>query len=299
MSNQRLPSLTALRAFECAARHASMSRAAEELFVSHGAVSRQVAALEAEIGLQLFIREKRPLSLTPAGAALAGSLTAAFGSIREGLARAGSVAQGAPLVVSCTGTLMLRWLIPRLPRFRKVCPEVEVRLAADYKPVDFARDRVDLAIRLIGRRAPAGVASERLFSQRFGPVCAAKLQRRRAIRRPADLAGHRLLESETRPPSWAGWLKAQGLDPKGFEIAETYEHFYFMLQAADAGLGVALGTAPIVDGDLKSGRLIAPLGLIPSGYSYALLRPKGTASRPEVAAFRDWLLAEAKAALSA
>jgi LysR family glycine cleavage system transcriptional activator len=270
-----------------------MSRAAEELFVSHGAVSRQVAALEAEIGLPLFLREKRALSLTPAGAALAGSLTAAFGSIREGLAQAGAVAQGGPLVVSCTGTLMLRWLIPRLPRFRKICPEVEVRLAADYKPVDFARDRVDLAIRLIGRRAPAGVASERLFPQRFGPVCAAKLQRRQAIRRPADLAGHRLLESETRPPSWAGWLKAQGLDPKGFEIAETYEHFYFMLQAADAGLGVALGTAPSVDGDLESGRLIAPLGLIPSGYSYALLRPEGTASRPEVAAFRDWLLAEA------
>ena len=293
MNDERLPSLNALRAFECTARLGSMSRAGEALSVSHGAVSRQVSALEAELGEKLFLREKRGLRLTPAGAALAASLTTAFGNIREGLARLERLGKSGPLQVSCTGTLMLRWLIPRLPRFRKCHPDIEVRLEAEYKPVDFRRDKLDLAIRLVTDRPASGNAADFLFAQAFGPVCAPKLLRRRKMRRAEDLARYRLLESETRPPDWAGWLKAQGLDPEAFVIAETYEHFYFMLQAADAGLGVALGTAPSVSGDLRSGRLVAPLGLIPSGYSYALLRPAAGPLRPEAAAFRDWLLGEA------
>jgi len=295
MATKRLPSLTALRAFEAAARHGSMTRAAAALHVSHGAVSRQVAVLEAEVGQRLFLRESRGLRLTAAGATLAASLTQAFGTIREGLAAAAALEQDAPLVISCSGPLMLRWVIPRLPRFRQAAPTAAVRLAADHGPVDFgeAGGGVDLAIRSIGRRPPAGLAWDPLFDQAFGPVCAPQLLKARPIRRPEDLAAQRLLESESGRPSWADWLRAQKQDPRTYPVAETYEHFYFLLQAADAGLGVALGIAPSVDGDLESGRLVAPLGLIPSGYRYALLRPAGQPLRPQAAAFRSWLLAEA------
>jgi len=298
MTAARLPSLTALRAFEAAARHGSMTRAAEALHVSHGAVSRQVAALEADLGRPLFLREKRGLRLTAAGVALGASLTQAFGIIREGVRQVETAGDDGPLVISCSGTLMLRWLIPRLPRFRKAQPSLEVRLVADSGPADFTGARTDLAIRLVGRRLPAGLAGDPLFDQAFGPVCAPKLQQQTPIRQPADLAGHRLLESETRPPDWAAWLKAQKLDPSVFPVSESYEHFYFLLQAADAGLGVALGIAPSVDGDLRSGRLVAPLGLIPSGYRYVLLRPAALPLRPQAETFRAWLLQEAEHGVS-
>lgn len=283
----RLPPLNALRAFEAAARHASLTRAAGELGVTHGAVSRQVKALEDHLGVTLFLRRHRGIVLTEPGRALLPSLTAAFGLI------AGAVGTLAPsrLLLSCPATLMMRWLIPRMAAFKRLHPEVDIRLSAAHGPVDFVRDGVDLAIRNSLTPMPDGAVAVPFLKESFGPVCHPRLVEEAGLRNPGDLARCRFLHTETRLSAWEDWLSAAGIDGVEVREDERFEHFYFMLQAAASGLGVAIGPSALVEDDIAAGRLVAPFGFVDNGRACLIMAPPQTAARPDARAFIDWLVA--------
>jgi len=284
---RRLPSLNALRAFEAAGRHGRMTLAAAELNVSHSAVSRQVQHLEQLLGVALFEGPKNRLALTEAGARLLAGLTTAFDQLQVAVEAVADTAHGT-LDVSCPGTFTMRWLIPRLYRFRDAYPEIEVRLSASSQPVDFQRDGFDVAIRAGKSPWPVGAEVIELFGERTGPVLAP------AIARPGatDFTGLTLLHSRTRRHAWRAWAERAGAaidDSGGIE----YEHFYFMLEAASSGLGVCIAPWPLVAADVKAGRLAAPHGFLDSGQSYVALRRSRQHRKSKL--FCDWLRVEAAA----
>lgn len=283
---RRLPSLNALRAFEAAGRHGRMTAAAGELNVTHSAVSRQVQHLEELLGVQLFEGPKNDLRLTEAGRLLLPGLTAAFDQI-EAAVRLVADTEGGSLDVSCLGTLTMRWLIPRLYRFRAEHPGIEVRLSASDSPVDFARDGFDVAIRVGREPWPENGDVHHLFAEQFGPVLAPRL-----ARQSADFSGITLLHTRTRPHAWRDWCERSGLE-LNISSGTEYEHFYFMLEAATAGLGVCVAPWPLVADDIRAGRLIAPLGFISSGQDYVALTRRSR-KHPKSALFCDWLQSEAR-----
>lgn len=279
---RRLPSLSALTAFEAFARHGRMTRAADELCVTHGAVSRQVKALEAQLGARLVDGPRHALKLTPEGLTLAQSLTAAFDTIREGLP-APIGGEGRPLRLSCNGTFAMRWLIPRLHDFVDRYPAIKVEIAESFAPVDFNRDEYDAAIRLTVAETPADQAETVLMAHEFGPVCAPGA---------GPLAPQARLLSRTHPPVWAEWTAASGVDLGPGAGPREFDHMFYMLEAAAAGLGVAIGSWPLVEQDIERGRLIAPLGFTQGSGRVALFAPKRS-PHPGVALLRDWLLEQA------
>lgn len=271
--NQRLPSLLALRCFEAAARLENFSRAADELHLTHGAISRAVRLLEDELDVALFERRGRRVFLTEAGRTLARAVSGGFGLMRQAVGELrASARQARRLVVSCEPTLLMRWLIPRWPAFQTRHPGVEVHLVAGGGPFSFA-DGIDLAIRRDDFRWPDSYHVEPLFVERVGPVCRPD---KAAVWLSAEHDGAALqvgapcLHSQTRPAAWQDWALAAGrCAPR--EPGQTFDHFFFSLQAAVAGLGVAIGPWHLVRDDLDSGVLVAPLGFVEDGSRYCLL----------------------------
>ncbi|MGO1120140.1 LysR substrate-binding domain-containing protein [Rhodovibrionaceae bacterium A322] len=290
---RQLPSLNALRAFEAAARHRQITEAADELCVTHGAVSRQVKQLEESLGMTLAKRGRNGLDLTESGARLLPILSAAFDLIENGVTQIKGAQEGR-LMVSCPGSFAMRWLIPRLFRFKLAHPEIDLRLVTSDGPVDFSRDDLDLAIRA-GLQPWAEGLQERVFMrERIGPVMSPTFKNLNEINRLADLKKVTWLHTETRSFAWDDWLsriKQPGLRPKNIQ---WFEHFYFMLQAAVSGLGVAIGPEPLVADDLASGKLLAPFGFIESEQDYRILRPQR--SQPGSDEFVSWLTKEVEAA---
>ena len=288
MKRGALP-LNALRAFESAARLGSMTLAAGELGVTHGAISRQIKALEAALGLRLLEGPRNRQGLTPAAQSLLPVLTTAFDSVEAAVNRVAG-RERRVLDVSCLGTLTMRWLIPRLFRFQTLHPGIEVRLTSDDGPVDFRRQGLDVAIR-VGRGPWEAAKVLPLFEDRSGPVLSPALMPRVGLS-PQDLPGLGLLHTRTRPGAWAGWCAEQGvaLPLEG----RSYEHFYFLLEAAVAGLGVAVAPEVLVRDDLAAGRLLAPFGFAPTGQSYVALTD--APQNREVAIFLDWLERQASEA---
>lgn len=287
-----LPSLNALRAFEAAARLGSVTAAAAELHVTHGAVSRQVKQLEQALGTALFHRAGTGLRLSEAGARLLPVLTSAFDLMEAGVAQAAR-ARGGNLIVSCLGTFTMRWLIPRLFAFRAAHPDIEVQLSASDAPVNFLRDRFDLAIRTARPPWPADMIAKPFIVEEVGPVLSAALQERLRLRTVEDLARATLLHTDTRISAWPDWFASVGQAEVQPAAIQTFEHFYFMLQAAASGLGVAIGPKPVIEDDLSAGRLVAPFGFVRSGLSYVSLRPHADDSR--AALFEAWLLEQSAA----
>ena len=294
---RRLPPLTALRAFESAARHESLSRAAEELSVTHGASSRQVQEMEAWAGLALFERPGRRLVLTPVGRDYRDQVTAALNAIEA----AGDVLRRAAarqrLTISALPTFAMRWLLPRLGRFQQGQPHLEVRLTTSDRPLHLTEGHFDVAI----RRGPEdwpGFRSAAFLSEFELPVCNPRLLERHPVRNPADVAAHNLLEAETRPDSWARWFAAAGAPDVRPLRRQSFDHYYVCLQAACDGLGVALASPELIRDDLESGRLIAPLPdrLAPSRPYCWIARPRGRDDGAR--AFCAWLEAEAKGVTS-
>jgi LysR family glycine cleavage system transcriptional activator len=289
MARRRLPPLKALPAFEEAARHQSFSAAARELNLTHGAISRQMKSLETHLGVQLFRRLNRRVELTEAGAAFLPAARTALDLVEASAARLSAATRQGPLVVSCLPTFMMRWLIPRLYDFNARHPSIDVRLSASSAVVDFAREGVDVAIRIGAPPWPEGIEAHAFMNEEIGPVCSPALAARHKLRRPADLRHHRLLHTETRADAWTDWLarsKATAIDAtKG----QRFEHFYFLLEAAVAGLGVAVAPRPLVTEDLKLGRLVAPFGFVHSGRQYCLLHPTELAGVAKVRTFRAWI----------
>ncbi len=282
-----MPPLNALRAFEAAARHGRIVDAAAELCVTHGAVSRQVKQLEQSLGVKLFRRAGTGVALTEAGTRLLPALSSAFDLIETGVNRVRPSSDGA-LLVSCSGTFIIRWLIPRLHGFRSRHPDIEIRLSESDAPVDFAQDAADLAIRTMRQPWPDDMIITPIFGEEVGPVLSPELQADLDIRSVDDLARAPLLHTETRSTAWSDWLAAAGRSDLDAASGDRFEHFYYMLQAAASGLGVAIGPRPLVDDDIVIGRLVAPLGYIESGYHYVVLRPDRENAR--VDAFVDWLV---------
>jgi LysR family glycine cleavage system transcriptional activator len=289
MAKRRLPPLKALPAFEQAAHHLSFSAAARELNLTHGAISRQMKSLETHLGVRLFRRLNRRVELTDAGAAFLPAARTALDVVEASAARLSAATRQGPLVVSCLPTFMMRWLIPRLYDFNARHPAIDIRLSASSSSVDFARDGVDVAIRIGAGPWPEGIEAQAFMSEEIGPVCSPALAKRRKLRRPSDFGQHTLLHTETRADAWSDWLarsKTAGVDAaKG----QRFEHFYFLLEAAVAGLGVAVAPRPLVMEDLKLGRLVAPFGFVRSGRQYCLLYPAELAELAKVRTFRSWI----------
>lgn len=284
-----LPSLNALRAFEAAARLGSMTAAADELHVTHGAVSRQVKQLERDLGQPLFHRAGTGLALSDNGKRLLPILTSAFDLMASGVAQA-SRRPGAPFTVSCLGTFTMRWLIPRLFAFRAAHPDIEIQLSANDGAVDFSRDGIDFAIRVERPPWPENMIVTPFIEEEIGPVLSTSLQAALQLRNPGDIARATLLHTETRQGAWADWFGAVGCAEVTPVADQTFEHFYFMLQAAASGLGVAIGPRPVVEDDIAAGRLIAPFGFVKSGLSYVAMRPPTDDDR--AALFERWLVAQ-------
>lgn len=296
MKRRNLPSLNALKAFEAAARCGRMVDAAEELSVTHGAVSRQVRQLEEVLQTQLFEGPKNRLRLTEAGERLLPSLTAAFDQIEASLDSIVDREEGA-LDVSCLGTFTMRWLIPRLYRFAERHPAIEVRLSASHQPVDFKRDAFDVAIRWVRGEGAGDAVVVPLFDEYFAPVLSPDLAARFDFSQSEDLSRVPLLHTKTRRSAWADWCAHSGQSWPRPEQGTEFEHFYYMLEAATAGLGMAIAPWPLVTDDIRAGRLLAPFGFTASGYSYVALRRARRNRKADL--FCAWLQEEAEASFRA
>lgn len=270
-----LPSLTALRCFEVAARTENFSRAADELHLTHGAISRAVRLLEEDLGIRLFERRQRRVFLTEAGSRLHEAVREGLGRIRETAQALRQQSKPQSLVISCEPTLLMRWLIPRWPAFQALHPELDVHLMAGGGALSFGNG-IDLAIRRNDFHWPDDLYSQRLFEEQTGPVCqpgkvAQFFERQGEL--PALRPSAPRLHTKTRPAAWQSWQEQAGQSASGEAPTQTFEHFYFSLQAAVAGLGVAIGPYRLVCDDVAAGLLAAPLGFIPDGTGYHLLAP--------------------------
>lgn len=288
-----LPPLNPLKAFEAAGRQLSISKAAEELFVTPAAVSRQVRTLEDFLGVQLFTRGAGGLQLTVHGARYLSELVPLFAGLRE----ATNIAMGgAPrrtiLKIRSPATFAVRWLIPRLASFHRDHPDIEVQLSTSPAPLDFSREDVDGGVQLGDGQWP-GVKTQRLIANVLVPVMAPARHGERLPKRPADLTKHTLLHSMARPDDWHHWLQAAGqarIDPyRGMK----YETSLLTYQAAIEGHGVAIAQRALVERDLASGVLVAPLdrSLDLGGYTYYFAWPSSRRDSRALQRFTQWLAA--------
>jgi LysR family transcriptional regulator, glycine cleavage system transcriptional activator len=288
-----LPPLNAVRAFEAAARLGSFKDAAAELGVTHGAVSQQIRLLEEWLGPpSLFRRSVRRVVLTPAGAAMLAEFGPALDRIAAAVQQHRERRGDPPAVllrVNALATFSLRWLLPRMSRFRAEHPDIEVRLATSNDTVDALPEPFDVVIRG-GPDTFHGFASRVLLSERRLPVCSPSLLVQLPLREVTDLSAHTLLHVTSMPRLWRDWLTEAGqpaLDPAA---SLTFDHFYLTLQAALDGLGVAMGPTALIADDLAAGRLATPFPKISlPARSYFAYFPEARRNDPHVAVFCDWL----------
>ncbi len=292
----RLPPLDLLAAFEAAARHLSFTKAAAERFLTQSAVSRQMRALEDELGVALFRRQHRALALTPQGARLFAVCIAVLAQLRGTVRELRAPTQREVLALTTTPGLASFWLIPRLPGFTRAHPGIDVRLDATFEMRDLSREGFDLAIRYARADQVAGQA---LFGEKVLPVCSPKLLRHLPLARPQDLAAHTLLQMEPSisggmPVEWEPWLQAMGLAHLEPAARLSMSGYNEVVAAAVAGQGVALGRRPLVDELLREGRLVAPLAkTVATPRSYILVVDPAARARPAVRALEAWLLEQA------
>ncbi len=292
---ERLPPLKAIHYFACAARLLSFSKAAEELNVTHSAVSHQVKALEEWLGVKLFRRANRQVILTEAGQAYLKPVQEAFERLGDASRQLKRREQSGPLTVSTSPSLAAKWLVPHLRGFYETHPDIDVRISATSRLTEFDREDVDVAIRS-GRGAWPGVTVEKLLEEDFFPVCSPALLRNGPpLREPKDLAKHTwLIDYDWPQDMWGRWLEAVGAAKLRPQRSLSFNYSTLMLQAAIDGIGVALSAGVLVADDLAAKRLVKPLkGSFATDLGYYLVGPPGAFERPKVAAFRDWLRKEA------
>jgi LysR family transcriptional regulator, glycine cleavage system transcriptional activator len=295
-----LPHLAFFQGFEAAARTLSFTKAAEELFITQSAVSRQIKALEDHLGLKLFERRSRSLALTENGQALYRIATDVLDRLQTATDRLKAETRARQLSITTTTGFASLWLIPRLRRFTSLHPDIDVRISATTDSLNLERSLIDLAIRYCRPESvPEGAV--RLFGEEMIPVCSRALLRDKArpLKRPEDLAHHTLLHFdyagvETMYIDWGTWLTALGigeLKPAGALHFSQYEQ---MIQAAISGQGVALGRQPLVNALIASGALVAPFKqTLVGSRAYFIIESRLSAGKPQVREFAQWLLAEA------
>ena len=286
-----LPPFAALRAFEAAARHLNFSRAADELHLTHGAISHQMKALEAGLGVRLFRREGRRMLLTDAGQLFASRLRDALDELADAVAAVTTPGEQQALTLSVLPSFASLWLIPRLASFHARHPEIDVNVRASFALAEFSADGVDAAIR-IGRGGWPGVTAEKLFDEEVFPVASPRLKGGLPLK-PAELGRFTLLRSEREP--WAPWFKALGLDLREPERGPAYSDETLLLQAAAQGIGIALARGAMAAADLAAGRLIRLFpDKVPRRSAYYLVYPRANAGLARVKAFREWILEKAR-----
>jgi len=278
-------SLNALRAFETTARLHSLSAAAEELSVTHGAVSRHIRTLEDALGIALLTRESHGVVPTSEGQRLADGLSTAFGLIQSSIEQLNP----GPLTLSCSESIMMFWLIPRLVRFKAANPDIELRFNMSHGPVDFARDNVSVAIRLSSIQMPKDATPSDVANEWIGPVCSPDYLRSIKINSAEDLLKARLMASRTRPNAWLDWANCVGMGAQTFRIDESFDHFFLLIQGARCGLGVANVPRMLVLNDLESGALVAPLGFAQGPNRLSIWTADHLRRRPDVVKLVDWL----------
>jgi LysR family glycine cleavage system transcriptional activator len=295
--NRRLPPLNALRAFEAVARHVSMARAAEELHVTPAAISQLVKQLEGILGKPLLVRGKT-LALSDAAQAALPLLSEAFDCLERAASQLRAGTQEGPLVVSTPPAFAARWLVPRMEGFERRHPDIELRLLATHRLVDFAREDVDAAIRF-GTGDYPGLHAERLMAENIIAVAAPGLAE--DVDSAADIARKPLLNDEWAIdhksfPDWLAWLAAHGVTPEAPLRIRRFGDSSLTLQAACSGLGIALAWHSLVADDLKAGRLVRLLDeALDTRLAYHFVVPSARLKLAKVAAFRDWLRSEANA----
>ena len=285
-----LPPLAALRAFEAAARLENFSRAADEIHVTHGAVSHQVRALEAYIGRPLFTRRGRGVVLTNDGRMLAAAIRAALGQIADAAHSIRRRAQSNRLSISTLPSFGARWLMPRIVRFMAEHPHWSINIDSSPDLVDFTRDDTDIALRF-GHGDWPGVHAEWLMDDEYILVASPRLNRGRLPKKPARLVDFPLLRSDAKP--WRAWCQAAGVDIDLPTRGIGYEDMGVMLQSAIDGQGIMLVRRAIAEIELEKGTLVQVFDIAaPADASYWIVLPDETPASEQVAAFRDWLLVE-------
>lgn len=289
---RKLPPLTTLPAFDAAARHLSFTKAAEELFVTHGAVSRAIKNLEEQLGVTLFERGTRSVRLTAVGDPYARAVREMLDQLAAATATATTRSSDTTLTVSTSGGFAGKWLVPRLYRFHRAHSDIDVRVSTTGTLTNFSGDGIDVAIRYGGGEYP-GLTSEFLAGEEVTPVCSPRLMAGdHPLRMPEDLKYHTLIR-DGYPIDWAAWLASagvSGVDPEG---GLTFDSYTFAIEAAVQGEGVALGRTMLVEGDLAAGRLVRPFEhTLKAHSSFYLVYPPDAIRQRKVKAFRNWLYSE-------
>ena len=294
--SDRLPPLSALRAFEAAARRLSFQAAAEELAVTPSAVSHQIRGLEADLGEPLFVRRARAVSLTEMGRVLAAGLSEGFERIDRAVADARTVGRRPVVVLSSGPAVAAKWIVPRLYTFEEAHPDIEVRITTTLRLVDFTREGVDAGIRF-GRGPYPDLDAKRLFGDALAPLCSPEIAR--TLREPRDLLGHRLLNDDSTSDrsavaGWVDWFDAVGIPEADYGAAlaqsRTITQAHHTLQAAMDGAGVAFARVAIAASDLAAGRLVRPFDpMLPTPHSFWFVTPRGRMKEPPLQALLEWL----------
>ncbi|MER8770770.1 transcriptional regulator GcvA [Mesorhizobium sp. M0092] len=290
--HRKLPPLTTLPSFEAAARLLSFSKAAEELHVTHGAISRAIKNLEDQLGVQLFERGTRSVSLTAVGEPYARAVREVLDQLAAATAAATARYSSSTLNVSTSDGFAGRWLVPRLYRFHRAHGDIDVRVSTSGKLTNFLGDGIDVAVRY-GSGNYAGLTSEFLTGEEVFPVCSPKLlEGAHPLRTPQDLKHHTLIR-DSFPIDWATWLASAGVDGVDPQSGITFDSATFAMESAAQGEGVVLGRTMLVAADLAAGRLVRPFGhALKSPSSFYLVYPPAAIRQRKVRAFRDWLLSE-------
>jgi LysR family transcriptional regulator, glycine cleavage system transcriptional activator len=288
----RLPPLNALKAFEAAARHESFTRAAEELCVTQGAVSHQVKALEAELAIKLFNRERQRLIITEAGRDYLAVVRDALDRIAMGTERLLQRQSAGVLTVSTSPDFAAKWLVHRLGHFAEAHPSIDLRVSAAMHHVDFAREDVDMAVRHGDGNWP-GLDAVQLSSEQLFAICSPKLLSGRRLGKPADLLKFPLIHLDSRA-DWTRWLRAAGMSDDSVKHGPVLNRASMVIDAAINGQGIALARTTLAAWDLINGRLVRPFAeSLRLSKTYWIICPKATSNLPKIVTFRDWLLAEA------
>ena len=296
-----MPPLNALRAFEASVRHLSLAKAAQELNVSPGAVSHQIRALEALLGIELFERRVRAIALTRAAKMLYPGVQNGFLQIQEAVASLRQATNERVLVVSTPPGLTAKWLAGRLYRFASGHPEIEVRISSSLANANFTTDGVDVAVRNLAARPgdDSGLLIERLVELSLVPVCSPRLYEQHGMPRTAEalarmpLIHDDSLASRAKMPTWTDWFNAAGLSSIDVSRGLHFNSSDHALDAAGEGAGVLLAHDLLAYDDLRTGRLIIPVARpIWSGRAYHVVCPKHRSRVPQVRAFCDWIKQE-------
>lgn len=292
--SRRLPPLNAIRAFEAAARCGNFTRAAQELFVTQGAVSRHVATLEDWLKVKLFERGRHGIQLTPQGQSYFATVRASLEQLEQGTRALQRSPDERRLRIKLPPTFAIRWLMPRLARFHAQHPEIDVQITTSHQRADFDREDVDVSIHS-EPRPPEGAGYRRLFGETLLPVCApGLLEAGPPLRTPSDLSKHALLCSMNRPNDWPAWLAAAGARGVDGNGGLKFENAALAYQAAADRLGVIVALLAFVRDDLAAGRLVEPFGLrVPTAGAYYLAYPTRAPLPQRVRDFEDWIVREA------